>query len=652
MRRRWITLQRCPVAFPSVLLVAALVSEAGSQSVAPTVTRLLSIDSADVHFVAASPDGRWIAYDQSRSASASDLFVRPASGGPATLLTPRSGTGIGWPRFSPTGDRIVYRSMTSTSSGSDAYIMGVPFDARTGQPTGAPRQVTLDAVGKGPNAMAISPDGKWIAYVACCDTRRLRIVPITGGNARTIAEYADAKAGLGNLAWTDDGSAVLYAATTPDGKFRALMRVPAAGGRAVEVRRFSEGIGMLAPGGHHAAFVVRYGPNGRQRELRIRGEDGSIVHRVRLPDNVYFDWWTWSPDGRAIVGAVDDVPAVIRVVSTNGGPSRTLTSGADYDWPNGWSADSRTVYYTSDGVPTLGAVTIDGVKGALLEPPEGGDYTGWSGVVGRYVISTVGQLDRPRQRLLARGLDDGKTIELTDSRFTPQLRPIVRGGGGTYAIDGNAYLYFEHVGQSLELRRVVPGESSRVLRTFPDSLTAQMRVAVQNGRVIYSQRARDSIRFIFSAVGTASRVIATIPADNNAGEIAWTSDGRHVAFAGPGSSIYTLQLAADGAPMGTLQRYQLPFEYLYELSFLNDGRRLTMIAQARGAPNAVVALVSLDTPSRPVMLSEANQGSAWGHLMSPDGQWTAYSAELPPRGSTFYRVDVSPAARTASSSKR
>src|SRR5690348_11671337 len=179
MRRRWTVLHRYSAPAFVGFLVAASVSAAGAQSAAPTVTRLLSIDSADVHFVAASPDGRWIAYDQSRSASTSDLFVRPASGGPATLLTPRSSTGIEWPRFSPTGDRIVYRSMTSTSSGSDAYIMGVPFDARTGQATGAPRQVTLDAVGKGSNAMAISPDGKWIAYVACCDTRRLRIVPIT-----------------------------------------------------------------------------------------------------------------------------------------------------------------------------------------------------------------------------------------------------------------------------------------------------------------------------------------------------------------------------------------------------------------------------------------------------------------------------------------
>jgi len=113
-----------------------------------------------------------------------------------------------------------------------------------------------------------------------------------------------------------------------------------------------------------------------------------------------------------------------------------------------------------------------------------------------------------------------------------------------------------------------------------------------------------------------------------------------------------LALGPDGTPAGALQRYELPFEYQYELSFLNDGRRLTMVAQPRGAPNAVVALVSLDDPSRPVILSEGDSGSAWDHLMSPDGQWTAYAAELPAKGSTIYRVDLSNGTRTASVPER
>jgi Tol biopolymer transport system component len=646
MRRRSTMLQRYSALAFVILLVAVSVSAAGAQSVTPTVTQLFTIDSADVSSPAVSSDGRWIAYSQHRTASESDLFVRPSSGGAATQVTPSVNTYKSWARFSPAGDRIVYGSMTS-DNGSDLRIMAVPFDARTGKAAGAPRQVTLDVVRKG--AMAISPDGKWIAYIMR-DSQRLRIVPINGGNARTIAEYAHSRADLANIVWTDDGSAVLYAVTPPGARYRALMRVPAAGGRATELRRSTEGFGMLAPGGHRAAIAVSFGKSNRQRELRILGEDGSIVQRVRLPDNVYFPGWTWSPDGRAIVGAISDAPAVVRIASTSGGPVRTLTSGTGYDFPVGWSADSRTVYYMSNNVPTLGAVTTDGVHGTPLQPADGGEYTAWEGVVGRYVLSTFGKVGDKQQHVIAHNLDDGKSIEITATKYAAG-RWYTRGAGGTYSIDGNAYLYFQHVGTSMALYRVVPGERSHVLATFPDSLAGRVGIAVQDGRVIYSQRARDSIRFVFAAVGTPGKVIATIPAGEGAGEIAWTRDGRHVAFGGPGSSIYTLALTADGTPAEAPQRYQLPFEYRYELSFLNDGRRLTMIAQPRGGANAVVALVSLHDPSRPVILSEADSGSAWDHLMSPDGQWTAYPAELPTKGSTIYRVDLSGLARTASAPK-
>jgi Tol biopolymer transport system component len=643
MPRRPTTLKRCSRPTLLLVLAAAAPSARGGHSAAPPVNRLVTIDSADVSSVATSPDGRWVVYAQIRSASTSDLFVRPSSGGAATQLTPLNSTGKLFPRFSPTGDRVVYRSFASGRA-TDLYIMAVPFDARTGQATGAPRQVTLDSVSKGPNAMAISPDGKWVAYVPCCEARRLRVVPITGGNARTIVEDANPRAGIGNLAWTDDGAALLYVTATPVGNARRVMRVPVAGGRAAEVRRFTEPLGALAPGGHYSAQVVSYGTNRRQRELRIKGEDGSTLQRVRLPDNFFGDGSSWSPDGRAFVGLVSDTRAVIRIASTTGSPARTLTSGADYDWPDGWSPDSRTVYYetSSPGAPAVGAVTTDGAQRPPLGPLTGmGDYGSWSAIVGRYAIGVTGWIDSTRQRVIARNIDDGTTLELTSARYSPRAQLFIRGGGGTYSIDGNAYLYFEHVGKSMELRRVVPGERARVLRTFPDSLAGQMTVAVQNGRIIYSERSRDSVRFLFAANATSpARQIASVPAGPGVGEIAWTSDGRHVAFAGPESSIYALALGADGTPAGPFQRYQLPFDYMYELSFLNDGRRLAMIAEAPGGPNAVVALVALDAPSRPVILSEADGTSAWGHLMSPDGKWTAYAAELPPRGSTIYRVDL------------
>jgi hypothetical protein len=41
-----------------------------------------------------------------------------------------------------------------------------------------------------------------------------------------------------------------------------------------------------------------------------------------------------------------------------------------------------------------------------------------------------------------------------------------------------------------------------------------------------------------------------------------------------------------------------------------------------------------------VFLNEADGTSTWGHMMSPDGQWTAYAAEVRAKGSTVFRVDL------------
>jgi hypothetical protein len=277
----------------------------------------------------------------------------------------------------------------------------------------------------------------------------------------------------------------------------------------------------------------------------------------------------------------------------------------------------------------------------VIDTPKGGDGGYWGAVVGRYAIGITGWVDSSRQVVTAHNIDSGATIAITNNRYAPRENGSIRGAGGTYNTDGDAYVYVERVRDSLELHSVVPGQSHRVLRSFPIDRWGRIHVAVHDGRIIYTEQGRDSVRFMFSASATAApRVIATVPADAGVGEIAWSKDGRHVAFATGMSSIGVVELKPDGAPAGTLARYQLPFEYMYELSLLDDGRRLTMIAQPRGGPNAVVALVSLDDPARPVILNEADGTSTWGHMMSPDGAWTAYAAELPPKGSTVFRVDL------------
>ena len=622
--------------------IAALPASLLGQAALPGVHRLFTIDGSDAFGVATSPDGRWAVYEQTASMSDNHLYVRPLAGGGPTPLT--SGTTLnGSPRFNAAGDRLYFVSNLPARAGDEKfYVMVMPFDTRTGRATGAARQVSLDGVGSGPSSrISLSPDGRWVAYVACCEERSIKVVPSSGGTARMLVPSRSLPGQWANLAWSQDGRFVFYTQFDEPRQVTQLMRVSVDGGAPVEVLNRTQGIGLLAPGGRRSAQIVSYGTGERQRQLRVL-QDGAIVRRLSLPNEFVIPSASWSHDGRSLFGLVRSSRAVLRVVPTSGGPSRTLTNGPVYDWPAAWSADGRTLFYTtgSDDRPGLYSVGLDGTAGVLVPaPPSGGDAGLWSTVVGQWAIGGVRWLDTARSRLVARNLRDGRVLTLRDGTPT-QLE--IRGGGGTYNVDGDAYVYIARVGQRVEIRRTVPGGATSVVHSYPSVSLVAGSVAVQNGRLVYTEPAGDSVRVMFTAGGGApSRQLAMVAGPQRKVGIAWTIDGRHLAIAtADGTKLDLLVLAPDGTPAGQGRHVELPFQYAYEHSFLPDGRRIAMIAQHRGAPNAVAAIVSLDDPAHPIILSQDDGTSTWGLRLSPDGERLAYAAELKPLGTTVYKIDV------------
>jgi Tol biopolymer transport system component len=626
------------------LSVAALVAtprQSQGQRAAPAVHRLFTIEGADAYDAAASPDGRWIAYTQQLALNVTHIFVRPASGGDPIQIT-TGATSNGAPVFNPAGDRLFFASNLVSRRGDEKfYLMVAPFDSRTGHLSGAARQVTLDGIGNRPvSPVSISPDGRSIVYVECCDERRIRVVPASGGTARTLAPTFVRSGGMPRPTWSADGRAVLF--TRPDSITREAvkMRVSIDGGRLEELRRSKLGVGLLAPGGERSAQILAYGPNNLQRQLRIRAADGAIIHRVVLPNGADLGSIRWTNDGRSIVGLVRDQRAVIRLVPTSGGASRALTAGPEYDWPQGWSADGRTLYYTTGDArrPGLYSVNLDGSAGAHVDPPNDGDAISWGTAVGGWALGSTRWLDSTTRRLFAKEFASGRTVTLgVAPRATGNF---VRGPGGTYQVDGNAYVYTAVVGDEVEVRRVVPEGSSRVLHRFAFPGT-RVSIGVHNARLAYPEAQGDSTRLMLDTGGGTQRRLATVSGKLRDMEVAFARDGRHLAFCTKdGTSVDLFELGADGTPSAPPRHVVLPFEYAYEHSLLPDGRSLVMIAQERGGANAVVALVSFDDPSHPLLLSADDGTSTWGLMLSPDGKSVAYAAELRPRGTTVYRVDV------------
>jgi Tol biopolymer transport system component len=621
--------------------LAALPAPLRGQAAPPGVQRLFTIDGSDAFGVTTSPDGRWAVYSRAGSNSDNHLYVRAVAGGSPSPLTSGT-TGNGTPKFNGAGDRLYFVSNLPARSGDKKfYLMVMPFNTRIGRATGAPRQVSLDGVSEGPyGRFNLSPDGRWVAYLACCEERSIKVVPSSGGTARMLVPSRLLPGQWANLAWSQDGRFVFYTQFDESRRVTQLMRVSVEGGAPIEVLTRTQGFGVLAPGGRRGVQVVAYGTGERQRQLRVL-QDGAIVRRLSLPNGFDMNSASWSNDGRSILGMVRDQRAVLRVVPTAGGPSRAVTNGPVYDWPAAWSADGRTLFYTtgSDDRPGLYSVGLDGKAGVHIPPPTGGDAGLWSTVVGQWAIGGVRWLDTARSRLVARNLRDGRVLTLRDG---PPTQLEVRGGGGTYNVDGDAYVYMARVGDRVEIRRTVPGGATSVLHSYPSVALVAGSVAVQNGRLVYTEPAGDSVRVTFTAgEGAPPRQLATVAGPQRKVGIAWTIDGRNLAIAtADGTKLDVLALAPDGTPTGQRRQVELPFEYAYEHSFLPDGRRIAMIAQYRGAPNAVAAIVSLDDPAHPIILSQDDSTSTWGLRLSPDGERLVYAAELKPLGTTVYKVDV------------
>jgi Tol biopolymer transport system component len=145
---------------------------------------------------AASLDGSFLAFVGLRAGQFGIWRARPDGGDPRPLAAVADAT---YPTLSPDGRWLYY---TSAASGT-ASTWRVPTDG-----SAAP---TL--VGPGLERAAVSPDGTLLAgiYVASATAApTLGVMPAAGGPARyQFPDFAQAT-GSGSLAWSPDGSGVLY----------------------------------------------------------------------------------------------------------------------------------------------------------------------------------------------------------------------------------------------------------------------------------------------------------------------------------------------------------------------------------------------------------------------------------------------------------
>ena len=386
-----------------------------AQSLAGGTPRLVA-RTYEAHSPAWSPDGRWIAFVEGNrqyineidlgNLAHSSLWLVPASGGEPHRVTDERSL-----HASPAW--VSARSLLFVSDqdgGRDVYEMSLTSG---GSPRAAPVRITT---GLGAYAIAVSGDGKRIAYAPLTETSNVWSVPIpaTGSvSVSTAVPETDGNQLIENLGVSNDGRWLGYsgdrggtsqvyivrlgakgaetqqvtsdsagsywAAWSPDAKEIAFHRFhgdrrqvfvsPIEGGQAVPVTDGSEDERSpeWSPDGRALLLLDNWGTKPVVHVAK-RGADGRWSKPRAIPiviggDTVASGLSDWSPDGRSIACGCGEGGIVVAPV--DGGQARRLASSfstAGWAFPQ-WSADGRTVFYVSEdsgrvvaivGVPVSG----------------------------------------------------------------------------------------------------------------------------------------------------------------------------------------------------------------------------------------------------------------------------------------------------------
>ena len=201
---------------------------------------------------------------------------------------------------------------------------------------------------------AISPDGKWLAYVADDNGGHgIFIRQLATGSVAPV--QAGTEGEIGGLTFSPDGNYLYFVKDEPSSKAGTLFQVPSIGGTPRQIISDVDSPVTFSPDGKRFAFV-RQSPPARSSNLMIANADGSGAHSLAsLYDPAYFsaEGPAWSPDGQHVAVAETPDGDFMRFrVETVAPDSGTATRLGNRDWgyPRqiAWLPDGSGVLFSAD----------------------------------------------------------------------------------------------------------------------------------------------------------------------------------------------------------------------------------------------------------------------------------------------------------------
>ncbi len=627
-------------------------SQGGIPEVEPRFERLLGSDSIQVAVdlrqghsgigITPSPDGRWLLFSMEGEGDAG-LWLAPAGGGEPVYLT--SGSDGQW---APSGEAVLFMSSSARTAGSfETHVMRLPISRASGEPLGPPRQVTLDPA----HGFAVSPDGRQVAYVTgkIGYSTSLRVLPVTGGTARTVV---DVPGGVLGLRWDAEGQ-FLYYRHWADLQVSelAVMRVPAETGDPERVSVWHDWI-RLSPDGQYLYRDIPSGDKGQNR-YEVATVDGQPLATFSLPKPFELAGFGSGPSEFFVVR--QDAVNPLRVVPVAGGPVVHLNETWGYDLALGWTPDAQEMFFSTElnGERIFMFAPLDGSPMRQVPIPE------------NHLPGTWPELSRDGQRVLYRsaGRAEGEhgiwmydiardtAIQVDEGRIPSGTV------GGRWSLggsrDGGGFLYGLTRNGRHELLEAEPDGSTHVFWTFPDRGDEPPTVRVHGDRIAFTENdGLEGSLFIARVGEDRARAVLTLPGSigtRGSNPPAWSPDGRVLAmsYAGTGEDRRRQVLLVEVTEAGELagEPRFLPLDggpsFWYNLSWLPDGQHFLILGGLDDASlQSEVWLVSTDPETPPTMVTGDDlEGTIWTFSLSPDGRYIAPESEIS-RGSSVWRVDL------------
>lgn len=377
------------------------------------------------------PDGRLIAFIRS-STTEGGVFIIPALGGPERKLSgvELDALGIGW---SADGKEVAVAGREAAGEGAGILLINIE--------TGQRRKLTSPPLSFSDNAPAVSPDGKWLAFVRTSNLsiNDLYLVAVTGGEPRRLT-FDNQR--IGGLDWTKDSAEIVFSSNRAGGS--NLWRLAIAGGEPQMINHAGNKADFpsVARQGNRLAYDESYldtniwrmkifekketgaernsrapekliasgreddspqfSPDRKQiafasgrsgsSEIWVCGEGGENPLQLTNFGGPVTGTPRWSPDGQWI--AFDSRPegnGEIYIIGAAGGTPRRLTSEPSHDVMPSWSGDGRWIYFCSNrsGDLQIWKVPVEG--GGALQVTRGGGFEAFESPDGKLLYYSKGR---------------------------------------------------------------------------------------------------------------------------------------------------------------------------------------------------------------------------------------------------------------------